>query len=94
MNEGKVTYYYIEKMDLLGKGYAGEFRKYIFVQGEWTVDSRQIINDRLMGYDPYESDDSPYKIGNLSIMNEIEEISEETAMKLMADRTVDFLREK
>ena len=36
-----------------------------------------IVSDRIMGYDPFEDDDSPYKIGNSSIMDELERISEE-----------------
>ena len=34
-----------------------------------------------MGYDPY--DDTPYGFGNLSIMDEIEEITEEEAKAFM-----------
>ena len=35
-----------------------------------------------MGYDPTEPPGSPYAIGNMSIMDEIEEITSEKAMEL------------
>ncbi len=36
-----------------------------------------------MGYDPTEDPDSPYAMGNESIMEEIEEITFESAMELI-----------
>lgn len=41
----------------------------------WVEISRNEINDRLMGYDPTEDDF--YALGNMEIMNEIREISDE-----------------
>ena len=40
-----------------------------------------MIMDRLVGFDPYEPSDSPYGIGNTSVMDEIDEITYEEAMK-------------
>ena len=37
--------------------------------------------DHLVGYDPHEPADSPYMLGNLSIMEKIEEISYEEALE-------------
>ena len=55
---------------------------YIFRNGEWHLDSDNEIFDWLIGYDPSEPPDSPYRIGCLDILNEIEEISYEKAMEL------------
>ena len=75
-----MKYYYIRDLSLFAKG-DGLIQNYIFKNGEWVIDNDHIVSDRLMGYDPYEDDDSPYKIGNISIMDEIEEISEEEFIK-------------
>lgn len=76
----EATYYLI--MDrLVGKkeGYI----YYLFENGKWCPDSRCVIMDRLMGYDPTEPAGSPYAIGNGSIMDEIEVITYEKAMELI-----------
>ncbi len=56
---------------------------YIYKDGKWERDTENMIWDRLMGYDPTEDSDSPYAIGNSSIMEEIEEITYERAMELI-----------
>lgn len=38
--------------------------------------------DRLVGFDESEPADSPYRIGNMSVMDEIEMISPETAKEM------------
>ena len=75
------TKYYLIWNSVLGKEEDGRY--YIFRNGQWTPDKESIIMDRLVGYDPSEPEDSPYKMGNLSIMDEIEEISCERAMELI-----------
>ena len=74
----EIRYYWINTLGIVGK--REEWDCCIFREGKWIQDREMLVMDRLMGYDPYEDDDSPYKIGNLSIMNEIEEISESEAM--------------
>lgn len=54
---------------------------FLYKDSELVPDARNVILDLLMGYDPY--DDSPYGFGCLSIMDEIEEISEEKAKAFM-----------
>ncbi|MFM1524758.1 MULTISPECIES: hypothetical protein [Helcococcus] len=54
---------------------------YEYINEDWIEISPNQINDRLMGYDPTE--DSFYSIGNLDIMDEIEEITEKEAKELM-----------
>lgn len=76
----KVTYYLIRETRLGKRDQAGD---HLYDNGVWKPDGRSVIRDLLIGYDPYEPDDSPYKIGNISIMDEIEEITEEQAVQLM-----------
>lgn len=75
----KARYFLIYK-NLVGKvnhdGY------YIFQGGTWIDDKDSIILDHLYGYDPSEPSDSPYGIGNTSIMEEMVEITEEKALEL------------
>jgi hypothetical protein len=43
-----------------------------------------VINDHLVGYDPYEPEGSPYGFGSSGILFEMEEITEEEARAFMA----------
>ena len=71
--------YYLIKERRLGKKDGGRY--YLNTDGTWVPDSKNVIMDRLMGYDPY--DNSPYGFGSLSIMDEIEEIPENLAKQIM-----------
>ena len=86
MND-KIRYYYIEHLGVLGK--AQNHLYYVFSDGKWVHDTECLIPDRLYGYDPYESYDSPYKMGYLDKMNERAVISEEEAQYIMAHMTSD-----
>ena len=77
------TTYYLILERIVGKQENGVY--YLFKNGEWQIDRRCVIMDRLMGYDPSEPPGSPYGIGNLSIMDEIEEITCEKAMELIGE---------
>lgn len=72
--------YYLIWDRIVGKRDAGE--DYIFRHGQWEPDKDWLIMDRLVGYDPSEPPDSPYGIGNGSVMAEMEEISYGRAMEL------------
>lgn len=74
----KVIYYLIKEKRLGKKDGDGY---YLYIEGSWVPDRKNVIMDRLMGYDPY--DDSPYGFGSLSIMDEIEEIPESRAKEIM-----------
>ena len=74
----KVIYYLIMQRRL-GKKDGDRF--YLYYDGTWVPDEKNVIMDRLMGYDPY--DDSPYGFGSLSIMDEIEEIPEDRAIQFL-----------
>lgn len=77
-----VTYYRIKDLKLLGK--EEDCIHYLYNQGEgWVVDNHNILMDRIMGYDESEPADSPYKIGNTSIMDLVEELSEKEADKFI-----------
>ena len=71
--------YYLIMEKRLGKKDGGTY--YLYIDGTWVPDRKNVIMDRLMGYDPY--DDSPYGFGSLSIMDEIEEIPKSRAIQIM-----------
>ncbi len=74
----KAAKYYLILDKLVGKSEGGAY--YIFSDGHWEPDVNCEVMDRLYGYDP--SDDSPYGYASDSILEEIQEISEEKAMEL------------
>ncbi len=71
--------YYLIKDKRLGKKDGGRY--YLYTDGTWVPDRKNVIMDRLMGYDPY--DDSSYGFGSLSIMDEIEEIPKSRAKQIV-----------
>lgn len=80
-----VTYYRINDLDLLGK--EEDFIPYLYKPEKgWTVDNDNILMDRIMGYDNSEPHNSPYGIGNLSMMERVEEITEEEANIIMEQK--------
>ncbi len=72
--------YYLILNRTVGKEVNGQY--YLFKEGKWERDLRCEIFRRLIGFDPSEPDDSPYACGATDILEEIEEISYEKAMKL------------
>ncbi len=95
MDEQKSTYYLIygrvvakrERESSLYKGY-------IFRDGKWTEDSSNVVMDHLMGFDSSEPEDSPYRIGNTSVLFEMDEITEDQAISLINQQLLDFLKKK
>ncbi len=77
-----VAYYYIKDLNSLGK-IEGHICFLYKAEKGWVKDDKSILMDRIIGYDESEPSDSPYKIGNLSIMDLVEEISEEEAENFM-----------
>ena len=73
-----ITYYLIRERRL---GKAQEDGYFLYNNGEWIADERNVILDHLMGFDP--NDDSFYGFGNAQIMDEMEEITEEQAIAFM-----------
>lgn len=71
-----MKYYYIKSKKLYARG-ENWFDNYIYEDGKWIKDTKNIVSDRLFGYDPSEPPDSPYGFGNTDILGDIEEITEE-----------------
>ncbi len=79
-----VTYYRIKDLDMLGK--EEDYVPYLYKPGKgWVVDNDNILMDRIMGFDDSEPANSPYMIGNSSTMDLVEEISEKSAEKFIAN---------
>ena len=76
-----MTTYYVIRGTILGKMEDGNY--YLFENGKWIPDTKNIIQDYLMGFDPYEPAGSPYGIGSMSIMDQIEEIPLKEAIKMI-----------
>lgn len=72
--------YYLILNKTVGKEDNGLY--FLFKNGEWQLDVKNEIFDRLIGFDPSEPADSPYGIGCMDILDEIDEISYEKAMEL------------
>jgi len=83
----KWTYYYIEYMDLLGRRTEYGYCYYVYENSKWIKDVMYYINDHLIGY-------SPDRIGDLDVMREIREISEEEASAIMARQDKEGRRKK
>ena len=92
----KLKYFWLKDLELVGRialdlkdsdydkaGNAIVPYDAVYRNGDWDEGDEAwcMIHDRLMGYDASEPDDSPYAMGNTDIMNKIEEITEEEAMK-------------
>ena len=78
------TRYYLILGCIVGKEDNGDY--YIHRQGHWVEDSDYMIMDRLIGYDSSEPPESPYGIGNSDVMDEIEEITCEMAVKYIGEK--------
>ena len=91
----KTTYYLIRERLVGKREYETDgFTDYLFLEGRWTFDSSMTILKYLMGFDETEPEDSPYAVGNSDIMDEIQEIPEEDAMKTITLQLFGFLKAK
>lgn len=78
------VYYYISDLNKVGK--EEEFIPYIYDKEKgWGVDESNILMDRIIGCDDTEPEDSPYRIGSSDMMDRISEITEEEALKKIAE---------
>ena len=84
-----ITYYLIREKRL---GKKEDDRYYLYKNREWVLDENNVIRDHLMGYDP--NDDTSFGFGSLSVSDEIEEITEEEAVKFENELIIDYLKEK
>ena len=95
MKENSVVYYLI-KDKTVGKRenkWNSEY-DYLFEYGMWLTDTGNVIRDHLVGFDASEPEESPYRFGNTGIMMEMDEISEEQAMKLINEQIMEILRDR
>ena len=79
------TTYYLILNKQLGKEEDGKY--YLYTNGSWVPDTKSTILGRLMGFDPSESADSPYAIGNMDIMDTIEPITEQQAREFINNQS-------
>ena len=79
MEEKLATYYLIWDKVV---GMIDEDGSFLFRDGEWVEDADRIILDHLYGFDETEPEESPYRMFNQSIMNEMKEISAEEAFDI------------
>ncbi len=71
-----MEYYYLKDLNMVAK--KEDFVPYIYDKKEgWTVDNKNILMDRVMGYDPMEG------IGNTDILDRVETITEQEALELI-----------
>lgn len=94
MKEKKITYYLVWKR-MVAKREQGEksYEDYILKNGKWILDEAHIIMDHLVGYDPCEPEDSPYRIGSTSVLLEMEKISEKRAIAVMNQQILTIMKE-
>ena len=67
----RLRYYLMNDRGIIAKGISFENWIFDFESRKWVEDTKSIINDALMGYDPSEPEGSPYGIGSTSVMDEI-----------------------
>lgn len=78
-----MKYYHIIGRNLVAK-VDEHYCAYIYQNGEWVIDTKNMVFDSLYGFDP---DDVPlYGFGNIEISDDIESITEEEAMELIAQQ--------
>ncbi len=76
------TYYYVERLDLVGRSRDNFLCNEVYQPGKgWVWDANHEIGDRLVGYDPYE--EPGWQMGNPDIMQEIRAITREEAEQLI-----------
>lgn len=92
----KSTIYYLVWGNVVGRREKkdGHYENFLFKSGRWVEDEDHVIMDHLMGFDPSEPEDSPYRIGNGSVLFEMEEISEGTAVSLINQQILQILKEE
>lgn len=94
MKETEFNYYLMQDRGIIARGVYFDNWIFDFDSREWIKDTKCIISDALMGYDPGEPEGSPYGIGSTSAMDEIKHIDYETAMQFISDTLVQNLLKK
>ena len=90
----KSTYYLVwKRMVAKRETCKTHYNDYLFINGRWIPDEDHVIVDHLVGYDPCEPEDSPYRIGSTSVLLEMEEISEEEAIAIINQQILSIMKE-
>lgn len=93
MEEKRVAYYLIRDRVIAKRESGGDYdRDYILRDGKWVEDSDHVIMDHLVGYDPSEPEDSPYRFGSTGVLMEMDEISVEQAIPIINQQMLDSLK--
>ncbi len=93
MEEKEVTYLLIREKIVAKRVFSGENGKnYLFKDGKWVEDSDHVVMDHMVGYDPFEPEDSPYRFGSTDILAEMEEISWDIAVSIMNQQILELLK--
>ena len=94
MNEKDVYYFRIWNRVIAKRVKRDEYYDdYLFKSGKWVEDDEYVIPDHLIGFDPTEPEDSPYRIGSTSVFMEMEEISEAEAISSINYQILSILKE-
>lgn len=64
------------------------------INNEWSNSSNNEIMGRILGYDPNESSDLPYAIGNMETMSTIKELTQEQVIEEYGVTVIDKLKNK
>ena len=94
MKEKDFNYYLMQDRGIVARGVYFDNWIFDFESRSWVKDTKYIISDALMGYDPGEPEGSPYGIGSTSEMDEIKHIDYKTAMQFISDTIVQNLIKK
>lgn len=95
MEEKKIVYYLIHDRVIAKREKDGDYdRDYILRAGRWVEDSGHLIMDHLVGYDPSEPEDSPYRFGSTSVLMEMDEIPVDQAISIINQQILDALKNK
>lgn len=88
------TYYLLKKRMVAKREACGDLHNdYLFVNGKWMPDKDHVIMDHLVGYDPCEPEDSPYRFGSTGVLLTMEEISEKKAVAMMNRQILSIVKE-
>ena len=78
-----IHYYDIKDLKLVGRSDDETGEDLIYENNKWVFDYECHIIERLLGVEPSEPDDSPYKLGNSDVIATIEEIDENKVAELI-----------
>jgi hypothetical protein len=94
MKEKNMQYYILEDQGIPAAGKDGRYWIYDFEKREWAPDVHHIFSDAVMGYDPGEPEDSPYRIGNTDVIEKVKPVSYEAVRRMIDQHAIRTLIDK